>query len=139
MANATTLAEMITLTGKEVLDYLNRDAAVPTVTRAACQGDVGIFRDDTITPASKPMPKSVVVVQSEASANTHSLHPDGPCFWDPNNRASVTDLTLGTLSVPEGSRAFLSHPEHGGLMVTPGTYRIGRQREYQGEWQMVAD
>jgi hypothetical protein len=139
MTSTMTLAEMITLTGKDVLDYLDRDVAVPTVTAAACQGDVGVFRDDALPPSTAPMPAAVVVVRSEASSNTHSLHPDGACFWEPNPSSSVTDLTLGVLTVPSGSRAFLSHPEHGGLVILPGTYRVGRQREFAGEWAFVAD
>lgn len=133
-----TLKEAVTLTGAEVLDHLDMDASVPVVTRAACQGDVSVFRAD-VAPASTPMPKAVVVVRSEASANTHVLHPDGPCFFDYNRGSSVTDLVLGTLSVPEGSRALLIHQEHGALSIMPGTYTVGRQREFAGEWAFVAD
>ena len=89
--------------------------------------------------AVKPMPEAVTVVRSEASSNTHVLHPDGPCFFDYNERASVTDLVLGTLTVPVGSKAILAHQEHGMLSIEPGSYSIGRQREFAGEWQMVAD
>ena len=49
------------------------------------------------------------------------------------------DLVLGVLTVPGGTRAVLAHPEHGFLEIDPGTYQIGRQREYAGEWRMVAD
>lgn len=131
-----TLADAISITGKDVLDYLDRDASVPVVTRAACQGDVSFLRADE-EPATTPMPhRGVVIVKSEASANTHSLHPDGPVFWDYRSDGS---LLLGVLTVPEGSKALVSHQEHGALEITPGTYRVGRQREWQGEWQMVRD
>lgn len=134
-----TLHEAIDLTGTEVLDYLDREAAVPTVTTAACQGDVSIFRRDNINPATTPMPKAVTVVRSESSSNTHVLHPDGACFFDYNEKSSVRDLTLGVLTVPAGSKAILAHQEHGMLSIEPGTYRIGRQREFAGEWAFVAD
>jgi len=133
-----TLKEAINLTGTEVLEHLDRESSVPVVTRAACQGDVSVFRAE-VAAAVKPMPKAVTVVRSEASSNTHVLHPDGPCFFDYNERASVTDLVLGTLTVPEGSKAILAHQEHGMLTIMPGTYTIGRQREFAGEWAFVAD
>lgn len=133
-----TLAEAVAITGVDVLDHLDREAAVPVISRIAAQGDVLINRVDT-TPATTPMPRTVIIVRSEASSNTHSLHPEGPCFWEYNDRASVTDLTLGKLTVPEGSKAHLIHQEHGALTITPGTYRVGRQREFAGEWAFVAD
>jgi hypothetical protein len=130
-----TVARAIGLTGKEVLDYLDRDAEVPTVTKAACQGDVSVFRTDD-PEATTPMPANgVIVVRSEASQNTHSLHPNGDVFFDYRE----SDLLLGVLTVAKGSAALLSHQEHGALEITPGTYRIGRQREFAGEWRMVQD
>lgn len=131
-----TLAKAIELTDKEVLDYLDRDSEVPTVTTAACQGDVSIFRTDDDDPATVPMPaKGVVVVRSEASQNTHSIHPNGEVFFEYRE----SGLLLGVLTVPEGSTALLSHQEHGALEITPGTYRVGRQREFAGEWRMLED
>lgn len=131
-----TLAQAVELTGKEVLDYLDHEAGVPTVTSAACQGDVSIFRTETDPRATTPMPKGgVIVVRSEASQNTHSIHPNGPVFFDYRE----ADLMLGVLTVPEGSSALVSHQEHGALEVLPGTYRVGRQREFAGEWRMVTD
>lgn len=135
----TTLSEATKTTGITVLDYLDHAEDVPVITTAACQGDVSVFRDDTARPATVPMPKTVTVVRSEASSNTHTLHPDGPCFWEYNEAASVTDLVLGKLTVPDGSKALLMHQEHGALEIAPGTYRVGRQREFAGEWAFVAD
>lgn len=135
----TTLAHAITHTGVDVLDHLDRDADIPTVTGVACQGDVSIVRDYKRAPATEPIPASVAVVRGESGGNTHSLHPVGPCAWAPSQSSSPTDLTLGTLTVPAGSQALMLHPEHGALLIDQGTYRIGRQREYAGEWAYVAD
>ena len=74
-------------------------------------------------------------MRGENGGNTHALHADGECYYD----ATEDGLTLGVLTVTEGASALLSHPEHGYLSITPGTYRIGRQREFAGEWRMVAD
>ena len=136
--STSTIDSMTTRTGVTVLDHIDPSADVPVVSVAAAQGDVSILRVTT-RPATTPMPARVDVVRGEAGGNTHSLHPSGDCFWDAATARSVTDLTLGTLTVPEGSTAVLAHPEHGFLEVAPGTYRIGRQREYAGEWAYVAD
>ena len=136
--STSTIDSMTTRTGVTVLDHIDPSADVPVVSVAAAQGDVSILRVTT-RPATTPMPARVDVVRGEAGGNTHSLHPSGDCFWDAATARSVADLTLGTLTVPEGSTAVLAHPEHGFLALAPGTYRIGRQREYAGEWAYVAD
>ena len=136
--STSTIDSMTTRTGVTVLDHIDPSADVPVVSVAAAQGDVSILRVTT-RPATTPMPARVDVVRGEAGGNIHSLHPSGDCFWDAATARSVADLTLGTLTVPEGSTAVLAHPEHGFLELAPGTYRIGRQREYAGEWAYVAD
>ena len=136
--STSTIDSMTTRTGVTVLDHIDPSADVPVVSVAAAQGDVSILRVTT-RPATTPMPARVDVVRGEAGGNAHSLHPSGDCFWDAATARSVADLTLGTLTVPEGSTAVLAHPEHGFLELAPGTYRIGRQREYAGDWAYVAD
>lgn len=121
----------------EMLDYLDRQVSVPVVTTAACQGDVSILRVTT-RPAATALPKAgVAVVRGEVNANTHSLHGNG--FFDPASARGPRDLTLGTLTVPEGGEVFLLHPEHGGMQFAPGTYRIGRQREQSDIIEYVVD
>lgn len=136
----STLHELERMTDVRALDHLDRDVALPIVTTAACQGDVSILRVTT-RAASTPLPQAgFPVVRGEAGGNTHSLHAEtgaGVCF-DPN-AGNSDDLVLGHLTVPEGEQAFLLHPEHGGMAIDPGTYRVGRQREWAGEWRMVAD
>lgn len=132
------LRDAITRFDTEVLDHLDRDASLPVVTRAACQGDVSILRVTT-APATTPVPSTgVPVVRGENGGNTHSLHGDGPIYFD-RSAPSGTSLALGTLTVPEGSTAVLLHPEHGGMSIVAGTYRVGRQREMADEIRMVAD
>jgi len=123
----------------EVLDYLDHEVTLPVVTTAACQGDVSILRQPRQAPATTAIPQTgVPVVRGEAGGNTHSLHAVGPVFFDfADTRAG--GLTIGTLTVPEGSTAVLLHPEHGGMQINPGTYRVGRQREMADEIRMVAD
>lgn len=133
-----TLADAVTHTGVPVHDYLDHTADIPRVTRAAAQGDVFILRVTTPS-ATTPMPRKVVVVASEASTNTHTLHPSGDCFYDPHAATSAGDVLLGKLTVPGGSTAVLIHQEHGALEIESGTYEIRRQREFAGEWSYVHD
>lgn len=132
------VSEAISKFGTEVLDHLDRQVQVPVVTTAACQGDVSILRVTT-APATTVVGKAgVAVVRGENGGNTHSLHGSGSIFWDVAPERADS-LVLGTLTVPAGSEAVLAHPEHGFLSIAPGTYRLGRQREFAGEWRMVAD
>ncbi|WGW12699.1 hypothetical protein LWF01_02710 [Saxibacter everestensis] len=132
-----TQADAIRITGKEILDHLDREASIPVITRLGFQGDVSVRRVEGVV--SKPMPKTVMLVQSEASSNTHTLHPDGPCFWEARANVSATQPILGTVTIPEGSTGLLSHQEHGNLALAPGSYDIGRQVEYAEELRLVAD
>ncbi|WP_157932199.1 hypothetical protein [Mycobacteroides abscessus] len=130
-----TLSAVKELTGKAFFDYLDHEVEVPQVSKQAAQGDVLILRVTT-KPATTLMPKTVVVVASEASANTHTLHPSGDCFWDATPNAG---LVQGKLTVPDGSSAVLSHQEHGAFEILPGTYELRRQREWGSEWRQVHD
>jgi hypothetical protein len=132
------LRDAISRFDAEVLDHLDLDASLPVVTRAACQGDVSILRVTTAAATTAVPASGVAVVRGENGGNTHSLHGDGPILWDPAV-PSQTSLLLGTLTVPEGSTAVLLHPEHGGMSIVAGTYRVGRQREMADEIRMVAD
>lgn len=139
MTTTTTVQDARNLTGVAVLDHHEADLRIPVITTSACQGDVSLLLDVTTAPATTPMPARVDVVRGEAGGNTHSLHPSGTCYWDAAAASSPTELTLGTLTVPVGSTAVLAHPEHGYMEIAAGTYRVGRQREYAGEWAYVAD
>lgn len=138
----TTLAELTDATGVDVLEHLDLEAAIPVITTAACQGDVSILRVGTDVPVieegTEPVPADgVAVVAGENGGNTHSLHGNGPIYYEaaPNSGG----LALGTLRVPEGSEAFMLHPEHGAFQFVPGTYQCGRQREMADEVRTVAD
>lgn len=130
------LREAIDAHGVEVFEHLSRDAEIPVVTSVACQGDVSILRVTTKAAVIAIPRAGVPVVRGESGGNTHSLHGDG--FFDPAPERNGS-LALGTLTVPEGASVVLLHPEHGGMEIAPGTYRIGRQREYAGQWRQVAD
>ena len=139
-----TIQSAVDTFGVDILDYHDRELSVPVVSGVTRQGDVIVvpaqFIRRGLRAATTPVPLSgVAVVRGEAGGNTHSLHGDGPIFFDAARQSDETDLSLGTLTVPEGSVAYLAHPEHAFTGIAPGTYRIGRQREQMDEIRLVQD
>ena len=131
----TTLADIEQQFDVTHLEHLDRDAAIPTVTEIAAQGDVLVVRTDK-APASTAVPREgIPVVRGENGGNTHLLI--GDATFDA--ATSRDGLLLGRVTVADGATALLSHPEHGGLLIAPGTYEIRRQREQAQEIRMVTD
>lgn len=136
----TTLADAEQAYGTSHYDYLDKSADIPVVSRIAAQGDVLVHRQDDRSPAVKPVPATgYPVVQAAAGGHTHAVF--GPVFYAPSTSASQdpSDLELGTLTVPEGVQGLLSHPEHGALLIEPGTYVVKRQREQADVARFVED
>lgn len=123
----------------DVLEHLDREALVPVVTGLQRQGDVIVVPDPAGRRATKQVPSAgVAVVRGEAGGNTHTIVAEGTVYCDVR-AASATNLTLATLTVTEGSTAYLAHPEHAYSGIGPGTYELRRQREQADELRMVAD
>lgn len=135
---ATTL-EMTAVTGVGIVTGIDQSADIPIHAGRQRQGDV-IVLPQRIEPATTAVPAAgTPVVQGENGGNTHAIYAaDGPVFCD-TVTPSPRSLRVATLSVPEGSTAYLGHPEHGFLGIAPGTYEIRRQREMAEELRMVAD
>ena len=134
-----TMADAEARFGVTHLDHLDRDADIPVITWSACQGDVSVRRVKHASPRpGVPVPAQGAVVLQGDHAHVLFSAPEGAASWAPAAPADGP-LALGTLTVPEGSHALLDHLEHGDLLIAPGTYAIGRQREYAGEWRAVAD
>lgn len=133
-----TTAEMIESTGVDVITAQDRELDIPVLAGLQRQGDV-LVRPAKV-PATTPVPAAgTPVVRGENNGNTHAIYAaDGPVFCDPI-AGSATDLRVACLSVPEGSTAYLGHPEHGYMGIAPGAYEIRRQREMAEELRMVAD
>lgn len=96
---------------------------------------------ESLTPEQDAMvPQGgVQVVRGENGGNTHTLLAEtGSVFFD-QRTPSATDLSLGTLTVPEGSVALLAHPEHAFSRIGAGSYTIHRQREQSDEIRIVRD
>jgi len=131
----STLAELITRHGVDVDPHLDRDADIPVHAGPQAQGDVSIL-PVTTKAATTPIPAEGVVVATGREGHEHRLLPGG--FYDPAPQTPGS-LVLGTLTVPEGVEQYLAHDQHGYMGIAPGTYRVGGQREWAGEWQRVAD
>lgn len=139
------LAELIDRHGVDVLEHLDRQMSVPVLAGLQAQGDVIVVPARMVKglkPATKAVPAAgIPVVRGESGGNTHLLLAEGTVRFDLDTQTDTgtVNLTLGTLTVEEGSTAFLAHPEHAYTGVAPGTYEIRRQREQADEIRMVAD
>lgn len=133
----STVAEMTAVTGVSVVTALD-DAEIPVLSGMQRQGDVMVI-PAAVKAVTLVESGGTPVVRGESGGNTHALFAaDGPAFCDVQ-AGSATDLRVAVLSVPEGSTAYLAHPEHGFMGIAPGSYEIRRQREVAEELRMVAD
>ncbi len=130
-----TLAELTGIYGVDVLEHLDRQAGIPVLSGPQIQGDVS-FLPVTTKPATTPVPPDGVVLAEGREGHAHRLLPGA--FFDrvPSRPGS---LVIGTMTVPDGAEGYVAHDEHGYMGFAPGTYRVGGQREYAGEWRAVAD
>lgn len=125
--------------GIDVLDHLERDLDIPVLTGLQRQGDVLVLPDANAA-ATTPVPAAgVPVVRGENGGNTHAIVADGPGVCCDTRTASARNLTLALLTVPEGSIAWLAHPEHGYMGIGAGSYTLRRQREQSEEMRLVQD
>lgn len=138
-----TTTEMIKATGVDVVTAQDiADIEIPVLAGVQRQGDVLVLpvHGGLFDAATTPVPAGgTPVVRGENGGNTHAIYAaDGPVFCD-TFAASTTDLKVAVLSVPEGSTAYLGHPEHGYMGIAPGSYELRRQREMGEQVRMVAD
>lgn len=133
-----TTTQMIAHTGVDVITEQDLDLEIPVLGGVQRQGDVLVRPADVTANTAVPI-TGTPVVRGENGGNTHAIYAaDGPVFCDVT-AGSPTDLRIAVLSVPEGSTAYLGHPEHGYSGIAPGDYEIRRQREQAEEMRMVAD
>lgn len=138
----TTLADAETRFGVQVDEHHDRQADIPVLTGLQFQGDVAVIPDTHRAPATGIVPAAgVAVVKGENGGNTHLLLASGTCYWAPSATSGTNpdDLDLGTLTVTEGSTAFLAHPEHAYAGIGAGTYVLRRQREQADVARFVED
>ena len=132
-----TTTQMIDATGIHVCTEQNLDLDIPILTGIQRQGDILILPAEI--PAKTPVPAiGTPVIKSENGGNTHAIIADGPVFCDVST-PSARHLQVAALFIPEGSTAYLAHPEHGFMGIAPGNYEIRRQREMAEEIRIVAD
>jgi hypothetical protein len=133
-----TTNQMIEATGVAVITEQDFDLEIPILGDVQRQGDV-LIRPAHVSAKTAVPPTGTPVVRGENGGNTHAIYAaDGPVYCDVET-GSARDLRVALLSVPEGSTAYLGHPEHGYMGIAPGNYEIRRQREMAEELRMVAD
>lgn len=136
-----TLTEVLAPFNIAAADEALADIEVPVLVGPQRQGDVFVIPTEPLAAAGAPVPaQGIAVVRGEATGNTHMLvAADGPVFFLPAVER-VGSLDLGTVTVPEGSTAYLIHTdEHGANGIGAGTYRLHGKREMAEEIRRVAD
>jgi hypothetical protein len=134
--SGTTLSDLTRRTGLDVLDHLEKEAAVPVVDGLQAQGDLIVIPfamvADAVRPPGparwRPVPAAgVELLRGAAGGNAHTLVADpGTCEWT----TAVDDRqALALCAFRATAVVYLLHPEHGGSGVAPGTYVVRRQRE----------
>lgn len=142
-----TLADAEHTFGVQVDEHHDRQADIPVLPGLQFQGDVAIVptvdqKILAIVNDADAVPRhGVAVVRGENGGNTHLLLASGPCFWAPSASSGTdpSDLDLGVLTVPDGSTAYLAHPEHAFAGIGAGTYTLRRQREQADVARFVED
>jgi hypothetical protein len=133
-----TTTELIESTGVQVCTEQDFDLEIPVLAGLQRQGDV-LVRPSNAKATTLVEKGGTPVVRGENGGNTHAIYAaDGTVFCDVL-AGSNTELRVAVLSVPEGSTAYLGHPEHGYMGIAPGDYTISRQREMAEEIRRVAD
>jgi len=124
-----TLGEAIEVHGIDVDEHLDRQMTIPVLTGLQAQGDVMVVPRPALGPATAAIPRAgLPVVRGEFGGHTHTLLAEGAAAFDAASEDGE-GLDLGTLTVSEGSVAYLAHPEHAYSGIGPGTYVLRRQRE----------
>jgi hypothetical protein len=109
-------------------DQRSGEAHVPWQAR---QGDLWLVRVDGGLPAGAThVPREggrIVLAPGEATGHVHAVaDPAVVLHATPGATAEVADRWLRV----SGAGASLVHAEHGAIALTPGLYRVLRQREY---------
>lgn len=131
-----TVNELVQTTGIEVDTDHDPEFDIPVLAGLQRQGDILVLPAATRATTAVPA-DGTPVVRGESGGNTHAIYAsDGPVYCDTD---SPEGLRVATLTVPEGSTAYLGHPEHGYMGIAAGHYEIRRQREMADEMRIVAD
>lgn len=132
----TAVNDLMQTVGITIVDEDDTGLDIPVLPGIQRQGDV-LVRPAHVSATTAVPASGTPVVRAENGGNTHAIYAaDGPVCCD---TGAPDGLRIATLAVPDGSTAYLGHPEHGYLGIAPGTYEIRRQREMGRAARMVAD
>lgn len=113
------------------------------MTTIYAHGDLLIERVDDIEPGM-PLPPdpdgAVVLARGEVTGHRHAIHGGGAVLFrdDGLARDIPAELYIGHVRVT--APVALTHEEHAPIDLSPGTYRVRRQREWTAaSARIVAD
>lgn len=98
------------------------------------QGDVDIFRIDSIPKTATPLKNDKTVMYGEATGHHHSFKSGQVVVYQPAQGDSVTTARGETAMVQKyievKEDAVLAHQEHTEQVIPKGNYLILQEREY---------
>ena len=106
------------------------------MTQLYAQGDILLELIEEATPADPSEAGeggTIVLARGEATGHRHVLSGGRAAFYrdDAAARDIPSDLYIGHVRI-DGASAELRHEEHATVTVPRGTYRVRRQREWEG-------
>jgi hypothetical protein len=109
----------------------------PIANTLYAQGDILLERVEDYTgriqPTGRDPDGAVVLARGEVTGHRHAFHGDGVVMFrdDALARDMPAELYVGHIKV-RGDGARLVHEEHAAITLPKGTYRVRRQREFDG-------
>ncbi len=140
----TTLTDLTEMTGRQVLDYLDLDAAIPTHDGLVAQGDITVIPEAmwqrcgiAFAPEGSWAEIKSQGVTVLAGMHDHVLVAAKSAAQWSTDVTDITDLAIGIVDVT--TEAHLLHEEHGGIGLAPGKYALRASREQAAIIRRVAD
>jgi hypothetical protein len=106
-------------------------------TKLYAQGDILLELVDDVLP-DKPLPNdpdgAVVLARGEITGHRHAFYDGAATLFraDAHAREVPEALYIGHVKVAAPG-AELRHEEHASIALSPGTYRVRRQREWEAD------
>jgi hypothetical protein len=134
---STTYAAAFARHNIDIPPHLDAQTIIPVLSDPQRQGDILALPETGPSEGDDVGAAGVQLVAGEHTGNTHWLDNDDPGRPVKFVRGPAGTTRLGTLCVPDGTAALITHTdEHGSMRAGPGRYELRRQREAS---RVVAD
>jgi hypothetical protein len=133
----TTLGELTSKHGFDVLEHLEAEAGVPVHAGLQAQGDLFVIPVSShgYTAEEEVPAAGVPVIEAIAGGHEHRVFASVPGAARIRMLGRGQDIAYLECTEP----VFSLHVEHGATGIAPGSYLFRRQREQADEERLIAD